>query len=121
VFLQVFHLPSDGVASIASVCFKSRSGVAHKMHVENRRGCERRSSGTGHAWACKTQSREMYCSTDGIRSDVQALAVPISITHLPSDQQRCYRFDMPNVSGWQILIAKQILARIMICQSLDKF
>jgi hypothetical protein len=62
VFSVVFVSYSDAcficlllyVASVASGCFKSRLGVAHGMHMENRRVherslCRRRPSGTVQA------------------------------------------------------------------------
>jgi hypothetical protein len=34
-------------------------------------------------------------------------------------QTNCYRFGKPNVRIWQVLIANQILAKIMACQIFD--
>ena len=70
LFLQVFQMHVSSVssvfflyvASVASECFKSRSGVAHVICVESERGHEqssrgRRLGGVGPAWARVTQAR----------------------------------------------------------------
>ena len=69
LFLQVFQMHVSNVSSVffyvtsvASGCFKSRSGVAHWIRVGSRRGRERsprerRSGDTGPAWAQVMQER----------------------------------------------------------------
>ena len=59
---QVFYLSFLYVASVASECFKSRSGVAHGICVGSERGreqssSERRLGGVGPPWARVTQAR----------------------------------------------------------------
>jgi hypothetical protein len=102
----VFHLSFFYVASVASRCFKSRSVVAHEMHVGSRRGCEQSPratfSGVGpgvgagdagaierslsdagpHVDAQNREETDCKCERPNasVRPDVRELAVPIILS-----------------------------------------